>query len=377
MVYELYYWPTVQGRGEFVRLAMEEGGAKYRDVARESGKGAGIGAMMRLLNDLETPPFAPPVLRAGRLLIGQTANILQFLGPRLKIAPRTDGGRLWTHQLQLTIADFLVEIHDTHHPVAGGLYYEDQKKEARRRAADFVKNRMPKFLGYFEQVLGQNDSGARYMLGAQLTYVDLSMFQVVAGLKYAFPYATRVGRAQISAALCAAFENCGASANLPRISLLRDVSPSITRASFDTIRSWTRYAISPEPALRPAKCRPEVLGLPLKTVQPWQPRRIAGGLAQFGFPHWPLHLRLRIHDRHAPFFKLVFQQRQQLTLRFSIRGVRAEMRTAKDLEVLRVEFLIAPHRIEKAGVVHDIANQRDFPCDRKLQAWRRYSPCWQ
>ena len=191
MVYELYYWPSVQGRGEFVRLAMEEGGARYRDVARESGKGAGIQGMMRLLNDLETPPFAPPILRAGRLLIGQTANILQFLGTRLKMAPKSEAGRLWTHQLQLTITDFLVEIHDTHHPVAGSLYYEDQKKEARRRAADFVKNRMPKYLGYFEKVLGQNASGERYMLGARLTYVDLSIFQVIAGLQYAFPNATR------------------------------------------------------------------------------------------------------------------------------------------------------------------------------------------
>jgi glutathione S-transferase len=193
MVYELYYWPSIQGRGEFVRLAMEEGGAQYRDVARESGKGAGIAAMMRLLSNrsLETSPFAPPILRAGRVLIGQTANILQFLGPPLKIAPRANAARLWTHQLQLTIADFLVEIHDTHHPVAAGLYYEDQKKEARRKSADFLKNRMPKFLGYFEKVLGQNLSGERYMLGARLTYVDLSMFQLVAGLKYAFPNATR------------------------------------------------------------------------------------------------------------------------------------------------------------------------------------------
>src|SRR5580704_13073026 len=190
MIYEIYYWPTVQGRGEFVRLALEEGGARYRDVARESGKGAGTTAMMRLLNDLETPPFAPPILRAGRLLVGQTANILQFLGPRLKIAPKSESGRLWMHQLQLTIADFLVEIHDTHHPVAGSLYYEDQKKEARRRAADFLKHRVPKYLSYFEKVLGQNASGRRYMLGAKLTYADLSIFQVIAGLRYAFPNAT-------------------------------------------------------------------------------------------------------------------------------------------------------------------------------------------
>jgi glutathione S-transferase len=190
MRYELYYWPSVQGRGEFVRLALEEGGARYRDVARESGKGAGIGTMMRMMSDsAERPPFAPPFLRVGRLLIGQTANILQFLGPRLGLAPRTEAGRLWTHQLQLTIADFLVEVHDTHHPIAGGLYYEDQKKEARRRTADFLKNRVPKFLGYFEEMLRQKASGKNYTVGSKLSYVDLSLFQVMAGLQFAFPRA--------------------------------------------------------------------------------------------------------------------------------------------------------------------------------------------
>jgi glutathione S-transferase len=190
MIYELYYWPNVQGRGEFVRLALEEGGAQYRDVARESGKGAGMAAMMRLLNGrVAKPPFAPPFLKAGRLLIGQTPNILQFLGPRHGLAPKASAGRLWAHQLQLTIADFLVEIHDTHHPVAGNLYYEDQRREARRRAADFVMNRLPKFLGYFENVLAKNPSGKRHVLGAQLTYVDLSLFQIIAGLNFAFPRA--------------------------------------------------------------------------------------------------------------------------------------------------------------------------------------------
>jgi len=192
MIYELYYWPTAQGRGEFVRLALEEGGAQYVDVARRSGKGAGIAAMMRILaGRVEKPPFAPPILKAGRFLIGQTANILQFLGPRHGLAPRAEAGRLWTHQMQLTIADFVVEIHDTHHPVAGSLYYEDQKKEARRRATDFLQNRMPKYLGYFETVLAQNPSGKRYLVGARLTYADLSMFQVIAGLNYAFPSAMR------------------------------------------------------------------------------------------------------------------------------------------------------------------------------------------
>jgi glutathione S-transferase len=190
MIYELYYWPSVQGRGEFVRLALEEGGAQYRDVARESGKGTGMAAMMRLLNGrVARPPFAPPFLKAGRLLIGQTANILQFLGPRHGLAPKALAGRLWTHQLQLTIVDFLVEIHDSHHPVAGGLYYEDQRREARRRAADFVMNRLPKFLGYFETVLAQRASGKHYALGAHLSYVDLSLFQIISGLNFAFPRA--------------------------------------------------------------------------------------------------------------------------------------------------------------------------------------------
>jgi len=188
-MYELYYWPSIQGRGEFVRLTLEEAGANYRDVVRESGKGRGVAALMRFLNgrNIKRAPFAPPFLKAGRLVIGQTANILQFLGPRHGLAPDNATGRLWTHELQLTIADFLVEVHDTHHPVAANLYYEDQKKEARRRSADFLKNRAPKFLGYFEDVLAKNASSGQYLAGAKLTYADLSMFQIIAGLSYAFP----------------------------------------------------------------------------------------------------------------------------------------------------------------------------------------------
>ncbi len=142
MRYELYYWPTIQGRGEFVRLALEEAGAAYVDVARGSQReGAGVPAMLRLLNGktVERPSFAPPFLRAGKLIIGQTANILLFLGDRLGLAPRTEPGRLWAHQLQLTISDLVSEVHDTHHPIAGSLYYEDQRVEARRRAADFAQ----------------------------------------------------------------------------------------------------------------------------------------------------------------------------------------------------------------------------------------------
>jgi glutathione S-transferase len=190
MAYRLFYWPEIQGRGEFVRLALEEAGADYVDVARKSGKGFGVAALMRFLNarNISHPPFAPPFLQSGRLVIGQTANILLYLGGRHGLAPQEEAGRLWTHELQLTIADFVVEVHDTHHPVASGLYYEDQKKEARRRTADFLENRLPKFLGYFERLLGRR--GQRYLAGTKLTYVDLSMFQIVAGLTYAFPNAT-------------------------------------------------------------------------------------------------------------------------------------------------------------------------------------------
>jgi glutathione S-transferase len=189
MRYELYYWPSIQGRGEFARLALEEAGADYRDVAREGDRG--MAAMMKLLDGRAAPrpPFAPPFLKAGRLLIGQTANILLFLGPRHGLAPATEGGRLWTHQLQLTIADLVQEVHDTHHPIASGLYYRDQRKEARRRAADFRENRAPKFLDYFERVLARNRSGAGFLVGARLSYADLSLFQIAAGLRYAFPNA--------------------------------------------------------------------------------------------------------------------------------------------------------------------------------------------
>ena len=189
MRYELYYWPTIQGRGEFVRLALEESGSEYVDVAREKGKGFGIPRLMRFLDGREGGelPFAPPFLKAGRLVVGQTANILLFLGERHGLAPKEENGRLWTHQLQLTIADLVEEVHETHHPIASGLYYEDQKREARQRAKDFLANRLPKYLGYFEQVLARNARGRGWLVGARLTYVDLSMFQAMAGLDYAFP----------------------------------------------------------------------------------------------------------------------------------------------------------------------------------------------
>jgi glutathione S-transferase len=187
MRYELYYWIHIQGRGEFVRLALEEAGADYVDVGRESGPGMGVEAIRRLLQDLslEHPPYAPPFLKAGQLVIAHTANILHYLGPRIGLAPKAEAPRLWAHQLQLTVTDFVKEIHDTHHPIANSLYYEEQKPEALRRSQRFLAERLPKFLGYFERVVKSNGRGC--MVGRSLSYVDLSMFQLIEGLRFAFP----------------------------------------------------------------------------------------------------------------------------------------------------------------------------------------------
>lgn len=182
MRYALYYWPQIQGRAEFIRLALEEAGADYVDVARTKG---GMEKMMRLLKGSARPPFAPPFLKAGSLLIAQTAMILFYLGGRHGLAPKDEAGRLWVHQCQLTLLDLLGEIHDTHHPIGGGLYYDDQKPEALRRAADFRASRLPKYLGYFERLLAKHPRGG--LAGAKLCYADLSLFQTVDGLAYAFP----------------------------------------------------------------------------------------------------------------------------------------------------------------------------------------------
>jgi len=188
MRYQLYYWPEIQGRGEFVRLALEDAGASYDDVARKAGGTSKMMAMMEGGRDTH-PPFAPPFLKAGKLVIAQVAEILFYLGPRLKLAPRDEAGRLWLHQLQLTVSDFVKEIHDTHHPVGSGLYYEDQKPESKRFTGNFLDERAPKYLGYFETVLAK--SGGPYTLGRKFSYVDLSLFQLIEGLRYAFPKAMK------------------------------------------------------------------------------------------------------------------------------------------------------------------------------------------
>ena len=183
MPYELYYWPGIQGRGEYVRLALEDASAHYADVARSE---RGMAAMMKMMEARNgTPPFAPPFLKAGRLVIAQTANILLYLGSRHGLAPKAEAGRLWVHQLQLTITDFVTEIHDTHHPLGPSLYYEDQRPPAKKRTEEFWKERVPKYLGYFERLLKSN--GGFYLTGRRAAYVDLSLFQIVEGLRYAFP----------------------------------------------------------------------------------------------------------------------------------------------------------------------------------------------
>jgi glutathione S-transferase len=183
MRYELHYWPGIQGRGEYVRLALEEAGADYADVARGE---RGMAAMMKMMETRRgTPPFAPPFLKAGKLVIAQTANILFYLGSRHALAPKAEPGKLWVNQLQLTVTDLVMEVHDTHHPLGPSLYYEDQRGPAKKRTEEFWKERVPKYLGYFESIL--KSSGGSYLTGRRVVYIDLSLFQIVEGLRYAFP----------------------------------------------------------------------------------------------------------------------------------------------------------------------------------------------
>lgn len=232
MAYELFYWAEIQGRGEFVRLALEAAGADYADVCRTPG---GMAEMERLMagDGVAVPPFAPPFVRDGDVVVAQTAAILLYLGPRLGLAPDGEAGRLAVHQIQLTIADLVQEAHDTHHPIASSLYYEDQIEEARRRAADFREGRLPKFLGWLERIL-DGAPGGRHLVGDCSTYADLSLFQVVEGLSYAFPKAT--ARALKTAPRVAALR--AAVAELPR---LRDYLASDRRIAFNEMGIFRRY----------------------------------------------------------------------------------------------------------------------------------------
>jgi glutathione S-transferase len=215
MAYELFYWPSIQGRGEFVRLALEAAGAQYVDVARERGPGRGVSALTAMLDGRAAPftPFAPPFLRDGDMLVSHVANILLYLGPRLKLAPADEASRAFAHGLQLTLTDFIFEVHDTHHPISTDLYFEDQKKEAKARAAAFLAHRVPKYLGYFERVIAGNPAGKAHAVGDALTTVDLSLFQLWAGLGYAFPRAF-AGADQLYPALAALAAKVAAEPNV-------------------------------------------------------------------------------------------------------------------------------------------------------------------
>lgn len=237
MTYQLHYWPTIQGRGEFVRLALEAAGVDYVDVAREPpAAGGGESALMRRLRDPHNPfaSFAPPFLVHGGITIGQTAAILLYLGPRLHLVGESEDARIWTHQLQLTIADMVAEAHDTHHPVGTGLYYEDQKPEAERVAQSFRDERIPKFLGWFEQVLQRNPHGDTHLVGTDLSYADLSLFQLVAGLRYAFPKAT-------ARALAATPAVAKLHVNVARRQRVHEYLKSPRRISFNEDGIFRRY----------------------------------------------------------------------------------------------------------------------------------------
>jgi glutathione S-transferase len=241
--YELYYWPSIQGRGELVRLALEAAGAEYVDVARlPAAEGGGVPAMQKLMAraDIAPEPLAPPFLKHGDVVVAQTANILLYLGPRLGLAPEDERGRLAANQLQLTVTDLYAEAHDCHHPISTGLYYEDQKPEAVRRATGFVRQRMPKFLNYFERVLQRN--GGRHLVGGALSYVDLSLFQSIEGLSYAFPR----GMAALAPEIPGLLRLRDHVAALPRVAAYLT---SARRKPFNEHGIWRRY---PELDIAPA-----------------------------------------------------------------------------------------------------------------------------
>ncbi|MGB8330807.1 MAG: glutathione S-transferase family protein [Polyangiales bacterium] len=186
--YQLYYWPMIPGRGEFVRLVLEAAGASYEDVARlPDAEGGGLQSLTPFIqgNRPGQPAYAPPILVHGELVLAQTAAICAYLGERHGLAPDDHKLRIQTLQLQLTIADVVDEAHNTHHPVSVTLYYEDQKDAACKAATTFLDQRLPRFLPYFERVLERN--GGDWLIGKGLSYADLSLFQLLEGLAYAFP----------------------------------------------------------------------------------------------------------------------------------------------------------------------------------------------
>ncbi|MDM0112604.1 glutathione S-transferase [Variovorax sp. J22R133] len=237
MAYELHYWPTIQGRGEFVRLALEAAGAPYIDVARQPpSKGGGEAELSRRLHDPRNPraSFAPPFLVDGDVVIGQTACILLYLGSRLGLAGVNERDALWAHQLQLTIADAVAEAHDTHHPVSVSNYYDEQRDAALAKSAAFRRERIPKFLQWFERVLQRNPAGDVHLVGERLTYADLSLFQLIEGLRYAFPKATAHAMSRTPAV-------AKLHGNVGRLQRIHDYLHSPRRIAFNEDGIFRRY----------------------------------------------------------------------------------------------------------------------------------------
>lgn len=236
MTFELFYWPGLQGRGEFVRLAFEATGTPYVEIAQGEPPGQGMDGLLRTMDDplCTDPPFAPPFLRVGDELIGQTANILAYLGPLLGLVGESPRARRWVNQLQLTLADLVAEVHDAHHPIAGRLYYSNQRTEARKRTAELIDYRLPKFFEYFERVLTNNSHAGGWLSEGEMSYADLSLFQVVEGLRYAFPRAM--------SGFARAFPRCQAThdavARMPRIAAYLK---SPRRIAFNTTGIFRHY----------------------------------------------------------------------------------------------------------------------------------------
>lgn len=202
--YTLLYHPGIPGRGEYIRLALEASNTPYTDLAVEKKDGYAEVQQACMNKGLESeagnpPIFAPPALRivggrddGGTLVISQTPNILDYLGGRVGMAG--DAGKedekYFVAEVALTALDLSNEVHDSHHPVAVALYYEDQKEESLRRAKDLRENRIPKFFSYFARTLKHNaeKSGqGRYLVSDRLTYADTTVWQVLDGLYFAFP----------------------------------------------------------------------------------------------------------------------------------------------------------------------------------------------
>lgn len=190
MICELFYWPGIQGRGEFPRMLLEDAGIPYVDVCRHVG---GIDRMSAIMHGEGAPlmPFAPPFMNVDGMWISHTAAIMTYVAEKFGLAPRDEQEKMIARTLALTIADLLTEAHDTHHPITIEQHYEQQQDAALLRAAAFRDLRMPKFLRHFERTIAHNDrrGGGGVIVGIEITYIDIALFQVIEGLSYAFPRA--------------------------------------------------------------------------------------------------------------------------------------------------------------------------------------------